>query len=1611
MSLGDKQYGYEQSELRTFVQDKLAELKDERAERSRIERDERAAERAHALMVLEMKAKEKDSPESKVLACENKTKKMEVPKFDNTMDVATYLELFEAVMTQNQEDQTAWVLFLRASVLKSKLADAIGTEDFGNYAQVKSEMLVTYGTTPSSAWREMHEAKQGQETFRQYALRVGRLVKRWIGLVVESSATKEKVLEAIVRQLVLESADPELAAYLRRECEKDSKMEDFVEAGGNYQSSFEKASAKKPQVPAGRNYTQGKSAAKADSNPQSTMGCYSITAEEAERKLFALPAAERFDYVLKNRLRLNCLRKNHRATHCYSKGKCTKCNGKHHVLMHGLNMDSAIKSYACNTAAEVQLMTAVAEVKGQERCAKVRVFIDLGSQSSFVSGELVRAIKPRHLGTERVKVTAFDGPRQTSTMDRYEVHLTTASGRPVAVQALERPGFDLKLPPASADHVAYWSEQQIELADKPCSSVPSDIHMLIGADKANELLIERCVVDNQSVWKTELGWILSGPGEKVPKKEKTMAVGFVQSQVELLWQMEEPLPVEHGEDLPAFPIRQMEGKYEIGLLWKSDERPADNRAQAAGAVRKLYERLSVKKQAEKYEEVLMSEYGELEAIEREPCPETAGYYLPHHAVVREDSATTKTRVVFNASAAKKGQKSLNDTINPGPSLLPDLVGLLLRFREFQSAMQADIRKVFFMIAVREEDRKFLRFLWPDNTGKLTTWRLQKLPFGVNCSPYVLTSVLRHHLATEMQFAPDEITRVLKLLEKSLYVDDCITSLATAPEAIHFKKASSECLAKAGMELRKWRGTDFPSDDSAGKKVLGVLWDVDDDLLSVDVSNAVQPDWTKRNLLQTVASVYDPLGLVAPVVMSGKILLQKAWIEIGEWDSPLSPELSTRITLWLGELMRINEFAVSRWLGCMPNVPVCLHVFADASESAYGCCVYVVSEGEDTAHLVYAKAKVAPLKSPSLARLELQAACLAARRITFVISALRLTVSRVVGWSDSLTAICWIKGQSFRWKTWVRNRVVEIQELSEKNAIEWHHVPGVDNPADLVSRGAKVDDVAQSLWLSGPTWLPHQDQWPQQHPEEPVTAEAQGETRTLVNLVQATPAEAPWWTRLSKWTRVVGVVKCMLRWKYGTTMAGELQRRAEAALYRLVQAEVFPEDVAALKAVQKLPSKSTLSKFQPYLDDSGVMRVGGRIGSSDLPFEAKHPVLLSKHYLSEVLMRHFHLICKHQGVEYTLAVCRESVWLIGGRRMLRSVKAKCVTCRKFAAKCADEQSAPLPEDRVVFRRPYSLCGIDYAGPLAVKVASGTAKVWIALFVCGITRAVYLDLVFSLRTEEFLLAFRRFCARWGKPQRIRSDNATTFTAASKALAIDWVFNPPSAPWFGGFYERLVGVVKAPLKKVLGNALLRREELATMLCEVESCVNHRPLTHNGNEADAPPLTPAMLIGKNVWLSEDTIDESSLSTRQLDKRQKYLATVSQHLENRWRTKYLVALSNYHVGRSTPVKLNDVVLIADDNRRPMQWKLGRVLELYQGADGKRRVARLSIGGASTMIRPIRRLVPLEVASDVEMPLQATESPVLEPEETCQPQPTPLSPVVPRTSRGRAVRPRQVLDL
>ena len=200
--------------------------------------------------------------------------------------------------------------------------------------------------------------------------------------------------------------------------------------------------------------------------------------------------------------------------------------------------------------------------------------------------------------------------------------------------------------------------------------------------------------------------------------------------------MEEP----HVHDnLPAFPLKKCDDMYEVGLLWQGPDRPEDNKRQAVSSAVSLRRGLLKKNNLESYENVLMKEYQELDAIEKEPEPEHSGYYMPHHAVVREAAATTKLRVVFNASASQKGDLSLNEVIEPGPSLLPNLPGLLMLLREYRCAVQADIRKAFFMISVKEEDRRFLRFVWFTTEGKIEIWRLKKLPFGVNCSQFILNA--------------------------------------------------------------------------------------------------------------------------------------------------------------------------------------------------------------------------------------------------------------------------------------------------------------------------------------------------------------------------------------------------------------------------------------------------------------------------------------------------------------------------------------------------------------------------------------------------------------------------------------------------------------------------------------------------------------------------------------------------------------------------------------------------------------------------------------------------------------------------------------------------------
>ena len=1619
-----KAYGLEGPELRDYVEKRLEDAKerDSRAEARGVGKEDETLKTKLTELTAKIQELETNRGETEFrdrlseTRSASRPKPIKIPKYDDKQTIINYLELYEDVATQNQYDDDEWLIRLRVALAGSKYERSC--RGCRSYTDAKREILKSYGLTAEKAWRQLMALSQNvEESFHQYVVRVSRAVVLWSMRTVRDGTDDEaetasldssivehldKFQEALVKQVTLETSGVELKAFLlERRC-FEVALEEFQKTGSSYQDAHG-VKSKKQERPK-----------PADMPDYHSTQSFGIAMTEAEEHLSQLPATERRSFCHAQNLCLNCLKPGHWVKICRARPRCTQCNGKHHTLLHVANPPgNGIKTYSCATSSAVHLMTGVAEVRGLKR-AKVRVFIDPGSQGSFISSALATAIRPKHVGCDQVTVTAFGTEPAVQQLERVELTLTGAS-KPIPILAWKKDDMNMSLPTVTTEVVNQWQERGVKLSDQPMDGTPSDVHLLIGADFSNDILLEKTVHNGDVAWKTEIGWVLLGPDRR-PAPPSSVVVSCIDTKIERLWQMEQPPSAPTRG--PEFPVERIGTQYQVGLLWRSDKRPAENLSQAVAAASSLLKRLKGNGKRQLYDDVLLREYGELGAIEREPNPNEPGYYMPHRAVFRENAATTKTRVVFNASASMRGKDSLNNLLDPGPSLLPDLVGLLLRFREYRFAVQADIRKAFFMIGIREEDRPYLRFVWPKDSGdEMCIWRLTKLPFGANCSPFILNAVLLHHLDGLIENATSEAERtVLALLRDSFYVDDTVVSVPDLGQAEQFKELSVAAMQSAGMELRKWRGNGIASDPEAGEKVLGVPWQSEDDVLAIasigDHDDSSNSQWSRRHLLHCVASVYDPMGLAAPAVLPGKILLQTSWKLGGTWDQPLPSDVAAKCTQWWGGLSNLPAVKVRRWSGCKPDSNVSLHVFADASEKGYGCGIYLVTD--NTSCLLFGKSKVVPPAAPTLARLELQAVCLASRYIKFVVDALRVPVDGIYGWTDSMTTLQWITSPPYRWKTYVANRVTAVQLTAKELGITWNHCPGKMNPADLVSRGTTVDGLTSSEWLHGPQWIINPAAWPAAQTWEP-TNKPTPEQR--VNAVSIEPT-VKWWERLSKWSRVEGVITRILQWRHTSKSRAELKPLAEAALYRVVQRDLFSDEIAAIRDNKPVPVSSKISQLMPFIDEKGVLRAGGRLELSELPYETKHPVILGQHHVTTLLMELAHVQQMHSGVENVLASLRQDVWVLGARRALRSITQRCVVCKRYKSAAATEISPPLPPDRVVHKKPFGLTGIDYAGPIVIRDTDQVRKIWIALFVCGTTRAVHLETVDSLSTEAFLLAYRRFVARRGTPLRIRSDNATTFKAAASKISVVWLFNPPAAPWHGGFFERLVGAVKSPLRKVLGKAFLGPRELDTVLVEVEAVVNRRPLTHVADIADELPLTPAMMIS-GVWGPDGVKDgDASLTAEQMNSRQRYVNTICKHLHNRWNQEYLTALIAYHQANSSSVAAGDVVLLVDDTRKRQSWRLARVEEVFPGKDGAVRVVRVKVGQAS-LLRPVQRLVPLEVtpsqeptnaaAQDVsgEQPESAPEMP--ETRVTC-PQEQPL-PAVRTTRRGRAVHPPARLNL
>ena len=479
------------------------------------------------------------------------------------------------------------------------------------------------------------------------------------------------------------------------------------------------------------------------------------------------------------------------------------------------------------------------------------------------------------------------------------------------------------------------------------------------------------------------------------------------------------------------------------------------------------------------------------------------------------------------------------------------------------------------------------------------------------------------------------------------------------------------------------------------------------------------------------------------------------------------------------------------------------------------------------------------------------------------------------------------------------------------------------------------------------------------------------------------------TRFSKYGRLLRTVAWIRRFvrnsrvkeeeRIDSPLTGLEMQNAEKWLIFHVQEASFAEEITSSKRHGTVKD-SNLANLNPFMcPTSGFLRVGGRIHKSLLPEEEKHPIILpSNNPVVKLLIDDVHRRELHAGVEHTLSVLRQKFWLIKGRSTVRQTLRNCLICRHYLTKPFGQRMAPLPEDRIKPAPPFTNVGLDFAGPLYLKDSGD--KVYICLFTCAVTRAVHLELVCNMTTERFLLALRRMIARRGMCSIIWSDNAKTFKAANKELQqcwrvlesdqtqsalsekkIQWKFIAEKAPWWGGFYERLVKSVKTPLKKLFAKAMLDAEQLTTILAEIEAQLNSRPLTYLGADPDDySVITPAqILIGRNLQVcpTKDT-HVSEQTSRALTKRFQYHQRLVNGFWKRWHAEYLKSLTPlkkwYKIGRE--IRKGDLVLVSEDRVARGQWSRARVEDTHTGRDGLVRSVTLRTSSGSVTRRPVQRL-------------------------------------------------------
>ena len=1104
-----------------------------------------------------------------------------------------------------------------------------------------------------------------------------------------------------------------------------------------------------------------------------------------------------------------------------------------------------------------------------------------------------------------------------------------------------------------------------------------------------------------------------------------------------------------------------DGRAYVSPLWKEGQPEPGLNTYAIAKSRLLSVYRKLDKRSWQSLNTIFEEYKKADIVERVDISatdryETDGIYWPMFPVTRE-SETTPVRPVMDGAAKILQGKSINQKcFSPGPCLINDLTKVLARFRRYNVGFMGDISKMFLKVLVPEEYRKYYRFLWISEDGKeIYVYQFKGHLFGNNGSPTVAIFATQRNARDFIAKYPLAVDVILH----DTIVDDHLSSAPTAEEVIEIYRQLQEIHGNIGLKLAKCAtnspevSAQLPEGLTKSEKMvsfdayvsetarapntensmphvltLGQKWNMVNDTFTYA---KVEPDknavWTKASCLSQAHKIFDPLCFIAPLLLSSKLYIQSLWAREKDWKDPLTEEDDLNDWLnWLEILPNLHELSFNRCL--LPGLPdefdtIQIHIFSDASKVAIAASAYIrltYNNGKKPyVNFIQAKCRIVPQKlKRTIPKLELASIELASWLALHVAKPLDIPLSSITLWSDSKTALQWLRMDQNHLQVFCHNYCKKTKArfddaYVQNKTIRW--VSGDQNPADISTReiGFKEFKSRLPLWRDGPAFLREDEtSWPTL-PALEQTSEVLQEVKKeyklwrkdincfllfgqsdsgLINL-----------NRFGSYTKLVRSFAYVLRLrdmakKYDTDRTIPINKwefeRAELYLVSLHQKQYFDQELADLRNGE-LPVRHVLRRLGAELSletlrhdvEVEVLRLSGRTRfATHLDRKMRCPLLIKPGtHFTDLLLRHYHeKVLNHAGgLSCLLCEINRSFWVVGNVSSLKKIIRTCAECRKANPTPKLNIMAPLPDSRVpgstdTMLPPFTATAMDVAGPWYTTQGRGKArqKRWILIFRCAMIGAIHLEVLYDMTEEACLRALSRFTSRQLKPKIIYSDLGTNFQGSRNTIeqlwgsiglqsGVEFRFSPADAPHYNGLVERVVQMTKKALKPILKDAILNDEDFITYVTKVEGLLNQRPLAwrHLPDSNDPEPLTPAHFqlrgnIGEELTPIALPKNQGSLSARL-----KTLHDLVNQFYRRFTTMILPTLRSYSKWASGEhdLQVGDIVVILTDDL-PVQkrYPLGRISACLPGRDGIARRFEIQLPGKEHRItRSNNRLIRL----------------------------------------------------